>query len=146
MRVLVHTRTTPSDMPYTLVDRDTLFRESDYLTLHCPLNDATHHLINDETLSMMKPTAVLINTARGPVVDETALDRALREGVIAHAYLDVLSIEPMSRECPLIDTPHLTITPHIAWAPRESRQRLIDIVAGNVSAYLLGNPVNVVNK
>ena len=146
MRVLVHTRTTPTDMPYTLVDRETLFGESDYLTLHCPLNDSTYHLINDDTLSMMKSTAVLVNTSRGPVVDEVALDRALRGGVIAHAYLDVLSVEPMNRDCPLIDTPNLTITPHIAWAPRESRQRLMDIVAQNAEAYLLGSPVNVVNK
>lgn len=146
MRVLVHTRTKPSDSPYEIVDKETLFKESDYLTLHCPLNDATFNLINAETLKMMKPTAVLINTARGPVVDEKALREALDNGVIAHALVDVLCLEPMSENCPLLGAKNLTVTPHVAWAPLESRQRLINVVASNAKAFIDGNPVNVVNK
>ena len=146
MRVLVHTRTKPSDSPYEIVDKETLFKESDYLTLHCPLNDATFNLINAETLKMMKPTAVLINTARGPVVDEKALREALDNGVIAHALVDVLCLEPMSENCPLLGAKNLTVTPHVAWAPLESRQRLINVVASNAKAIIDGNPVNVVNK
>ncbi len=146
MKVLVHTRTKPLNCPYDLVDKETLFKESDYLTLHCPLNEQTKHLINEQTLSLMKPTAVLINTSRGPVIDELALKTALSSGIIAHAYLDVLTVEPMLSTCPLIDAPNLTITPHIAWAPIESRQRLIDIVADNIKAFINNNPQNVVNK
>lgn len=146
MKVIVHTRTTPKNCPYQLVDKQTLFSESDYLSLHSPLNEQTKGLINEETLSLMKNTAVLINTSRGPVVDEVALKNALNNKVIAHAYLDVLCIEPMSKDSPLIGVPNLTITPHVAWAPRESRQRLIDIVASNIKAFIDNNPQNVVNK
>ncbi len=146
MKVIVHTRTKPHDCPYLLVDKETLFKESDYLTLHCPLNEQTKHLISTETLSLMKKTAVLINTSRGPVIDETALRNALDNGVIAHAYLDVLAVEPMSKDCALIGAKNLTLTPHIAWAPTESRQRLMNIVADNVKAFLDGKPQNVVNK
>ncbi len=146
MRVLVYTRTKPENSPYEIVDKETIFKESDYLTIHSPLNEQTKNLINKETLSLMKKSAVLINTARGPVVDENALKDALNNGVISHAYLDVLCVEPMSKDCPLLDAKNLTITPHIAWAPKESRQRLIDIVAQNVQAFLDGKSQNVVNK
>jgi len=146
MKVIVHTRTTPKNCPYTLVDKETLFKESDYLTLHSPLNEQTKNLINSETLSLMKKSAVLINTSRGPVIDELALKTALDNGVISHAYLDVLCVEPMSKDCPLINAKNITITPHIAWAPKESRQRLIDIVASNIQAFLDGKEQNVVNK
>ncbi|MBO7215335.1 MAG: D-2-hydroxyacid dehydrogenase [Clostridia bacterium] len=146
MKVLVHTRTIPTNCPYSLVDRETLFKESDYLTIHCPLNQQTKGLINENTLSLMKKSAVLINTSRGPVVDEKALRYALDNKVIAHAYLDVLAVEPMQKDCPLIGAKNLTLTPHIAWAPTESRQRLMDIVASNVQAFIDGKPQNVVNK
>lgn len=146
MKILISTRTTPKNCPYPVVDKETLFKESDFLTLHCPLNEQTKGLINNETLSLMKKTAVLINTSRGPVIDEVALRNALDNGVIAHAYLDVLAIEPMSKDCALIGAKNLTLTPHIAWAPTESRQRLMNIVADNVKAFLDGKPQNVVNK
>lgn len=146
MKVLVYTRTKPISSHYDIVDKETIFKESDYLTLHCPLNEQTENLINKDTLSLMKKSAVLINTARGPVVDENALKDALNNGVIAHAYLDVLSSEPMRKDCPLVNAKNLTITPHIAWAPKESRQRLIDIVASNVQAFIDGKNQNVVNK
>lgn len=146
MKVLIHTRTKPVNCPYEIVDKQTIFSESDYLTLHCPLNEQTKNLINEETLSLMKKSAVLINTSRGPVVDEPALKNALDSGVIAHAYLDVLEFEPMKSDCPLINVQNLTITPHIAWAPKESRQRLIDIVASNIKAFMNKAPQNVVNK
>ena len=146
MKVLVSTRTKPENCPYPLVDTQTLFKQSDYLTLHCPLNEQTLNLVNEQTLSLMKKTAVLINTSRGPVVNENALKNALDNGVIAHAYLDVLTVEPMASSCELIGAKNLTLTPHIAWAPVESRQRLIDIVANNVKAFINKTPQNVVNK
>lgn len=146
MKVIVHTRTTPKNCPYTLVDKQTLFKESDFLTLHCPLNEQTKGLISSETLSLMKKSAVLINTSRGPIIDENALAVALNNGDIAHACLDVLQVEPMSSDCPLLNAKNVTITPHIAWAPVESRQRLMGVVASNVQAFLKGKPVNVVNK
>ncbi len=145
MRVIVYNRS-KKDMPYTQVDKETLFKESDYLTLHCPLNEGTYNFINKETLRLMKPTAVLINTSRGPVINEQDLKEALDKKVIAHAMLDVLSIEPMQKNCPLIDAKNITFTPHIAWAPRETRQRLIERVAENVNAFIKGKPINVVNK
>ncbi len=146
MKVLVYTRTTPKDCPYEIADKETVFSKSDYITLHCPLNEQTKGLINNATLSLMKKSAVLINTSRGPVIDEFALKDALNNNVIAHAYLDVLGVEPMAKDCPLIGVKNLTITPHIAWAPKESRQRLIDIVASNIKAFLENKEQNVVNK
>ena len=94
----------------------------------------------------MKKTAVLINTSRGGVIDEIALKEALLSGKIAHAMLDVLSEEPMSKKCPLLNLNNVTFTPHVAWAPKETRQRLINLVAGNISSYIKGKAVNVVNK
>lgn len=146
MKVIIYTRTKPSDCPYDIVDKQTIFSSSDYLTLHSPLNEQTKGLINQETLSLMKKTAVLINTSRGPVIDELALKNALDLGIIAHAYLDVLEVEPMSKNCPLMGAKNVTFTPHVAWAPKESRQRLIDIVASNVLSFIDGKPQNVVNK
>ena len=145
MKVIVYNRSI-KEMPYTQVDKETLLKESDFITLHCPLNDGTRNFINKETLSLMKPTAVLINTARGPVVNEYDLKEALDNGVIAHAMVDVLSIEPMQKDCPLINAKNITFTPHIAWAPKETRQRLICKVADNIKAFIDRNPINVVNK
>lgn len=146
MNVIVCTRTKPENCPYTLVDKETLFENSDFITLHCPLNEQTLNLVNEQTLSLMKKSAVLINTSRGPVVNEKALRQALDNGVIAHAYLDVLEVEPMSSSCALIGAKNLTLTPHVAWAPVEARQRLIDIVAKNVKSFINNTPQNVVNK
>lgn len=121
-----------------------LLAQADIVTLHCPLADNTHHLINAEALELMKPTALLINTARGPLVDEEALAHALRNGAIGGASLDVLSEEPPHASHPLLapDIPNLILTPHTAWAARESRQRLLDEVARNIDAYNRGEARN----
>ncbi len=145
MNVLVYSRS-KKDTKYSQVDKETLFKNSDFVSLHCPLNEGTSRLINKETLSLMKPTSVLINTARGGVIDEEALYNALNNGVIAHALVDVLDKEPMSMDCKLYKAKNITFTPHIAWAPVECRQRLVEIVAQNVKAFINGNPQNVVNK
>ena len=123
------------------------FEQCDALTLHCPLTAQTENIINQKTLSMMKPSAFLINTGRGQLIDEQDLAAALSNGVIAGAGLDVLTEEPPSSGHCLMtgDIPHLLITPHTAWASRESRQRLMDEVAENISAYLAGDPRNRVN-
>lgn len=121
-----------------------IFQQSDAITLHCPLTDATKHLINERTLGLMKSSAFLINTGRGPLVDEQALATALNEGRIAGAGLDVLSVEPPAPGNPLFTAKNCLITPHIGWASREARVRLIDQVAANLAAYIAGAPVNVV--
>ena len=116
----------------------------DVLSLHCPLNETTRNLIGEAELAMMKPTAVLINAARGGIVDEVALLRALKEGRLAAAGVDVLSTEPPVQGNPLleVDLPNLIVTPHIAWASREARQRLIDEIALNITAWLNGEQRN----
>ena len=144
MNVLVYNRT-KKEMPYRQVDLETLFKESDFITLHCALNEDTKNLINEKSLSLMKKSAVLINTARGGVIDELALKNALLGGQIAHAYLDVLQVEPMQSGCVLFGLKNVTFTPHIAWAPTECRQRVVELVAKNIKAFLNGNPINVVN-
>lgn len=124
---------------------DDLFEQADVVTLHCPLTEETHHLIDAQRLSQMKKTAFLINAARGPLVDEAALAAALGEGRIAGAAVDVLGVEPPVDGNPLIDQPRCIVTPHIAWASIESRKRLMEISADNLQAYLEGKPINVVN-
>ncbi len=126
-------------------DMDTLFRGSDVLSLHCPLTESTRGLVNSRRLRLMKPTAILINTSRGPVVDEADVARALNEGVIAAYGADVLSSEPPSKDNPLLTARNCFITPHVAWATKESRVRLIDTCIGNVKAFMDGKPRNVVN-
>lgn len=123
------------------------YAQSDAVTLHCPLTPDTENVINQKTLSMMKPSAFLINTGRGQLVDEGALAEALKSGAIAGAGLDVLTEEPPpASHCLLAgDIPHLLITPHTAWASRESRQKLMDEVGENISAYLAGASRNRVN-
>ena len=127
------------------VDLDTLFRESDFISLHCPQTAETVNLINRETIAQMKDGAMLINTARGGLVDETALVEALESGKLRGAAVDVVSQEPMKADNPLLTTRKFIITPHIAWAPVESRQRLLDCVVENIRAFLAGKPQNVVN-
>ena len=144
MKVLVSSRS-KKDIPYEQVDRERVFKESDFLTIHCPLTEDTKFLINKDTLKMMKPTAVLINTSRGGVINEEDLKNALNDGVIAHAMVDVLSVEPMLKDNPLLGAKNITFTPHIAWAPKETRQRLIDLVANNIACFVKGEPINIVN-
>ena len=127
------------------VDLDTLFRESDFISLHCPQTAETVNLINKETIAKMKDGAMLINTARGGLVDERALVEALESGKLRGAAVDVVSQEPMKADNPLLATRKCIITPHIAWAPVESRQRLLDCVVENIRAFLDGKPQNVVN-
>ncbi len=133
---------------YERVEFDTLLQESDILSLHCPLSDRTRGLINKDALSKMKETAILVNVARGPVVDTRALYDALVTDQIAGAGLDVLEQEPMAKDNPLAqikDSTKLIITPHMAWASLESRTRLVDEVVKNIEAFLAGENRNVVN-
>ncbi len=133
---------------YERVEFDTLLQESDILSLHCPLSDRTRGLINKDALSKMKETAILVNVARGPVVDTQALYDALVTDRIAGAGLDVLEQEPMAKDNPLArikDSSKLIITPHMAWASLESRTRLVDEVVKNIEAFLAGENRNVVN-
>lgn len=144
MQVLVHTRTPDATARNVrFVDNDTLFRESDVVSLHCPLTEQTRGLVDDATLRSMKPSAFLINTSRGPVVDEAALLRALEQGTIAGAALDVLSKEPPPPDHPLLQAPNCIITPHIAWATHASRKRLLEATVRNVKAFLEGCPIHV---
>jgi glycerate dehydrogenase len=131
------------DVEFT--DLEALFQRSDVLSLHCPLTPETRGLVNGARLARMKPSAFLINTARGPLVDEAALAVALNEGRIAGAGLDVLSVEPPKADNPLLGARNCFITPHVAWASRSARQRLLEVTAANVRAFLGGKPQNVVN-
>jgi len=125
---------------------DDIFAQSDYLTLHCPLTEETRHLVNAERLATMKSTAFVVNTGRGPLVDEAALAHALNTGVIAGAGLDVLSSEPPTADNPLLAAKNCSITPHNAWATFAARERLVNTSIDNVRAFLAGSPVNVVNR
>lgn len=144
MRVLVYTRTPKNDNNVTFADFDTLLSESDVVSVHCPLNHASEKMMNASAFERMKDGAVFINTARGPIVDESALKDALLSGKLMGAGIDVLEREPMAEDCPLYNIKNCIITPHIAWAALETRKRLLEIAADNVAAYLSGNPKNSV--
>ncbi|MEZ6191161.1 MAG: D-2-hydroxyacid dehydrogenase [Phycisphaerales bacterium] len=145
MDILISSRTKKDiGVPAQWIAMDDLFTRSDVVTLHCPLTEQTKHLVNSQRLSKMKHTAWLINTARGPLIDEQALADALKQNRIAGAAVDVLSTEPPAADNPLLTAPNCIITPHNAWAAREARHRLMQIAAGNVKAFLEGGPVNVV--
>lgn len=148
MKTIVYSR---SSLPGTeddgarFVTLDELLKTSDVLTLHCPLNAQTEGMINRDSISKMKPGAILINTGRGPLVREQDLADALNSGRLYAAGLDVAHKEPMASDSPLINAKNCFITPHIAWAPRETRQRLMDITVDNLRNFLNGTPVNMVN-
>ncbi|MGN1124181.1 MAG: D-2-hydroxyacid dehydrogenase [Eubacterium sp.] len=149
MKILAYTPRIKSkdgfnDLEFT--DIDTLLKNSDIITCHCPLTPETQGLINKENISKMKKSAIFINTSRGPVVDEGALADALNNGEIAAAGLDVLESEPAREDNPLLSADNCFITPHIAWAGKETRQRLLNILEDNLKAYIEGKPQNVVNK
>ncbi|WP_294431517.1 D-2-hydroxyacid dehydrogenase [uncultured Treponema sp.] len=127
------------------VSAEELFSKSDFISLHAPLTSETQNLVNEKTLSLMKPSAYLINTARGGMIDESAVYNALKSKKIAGYAADVLLSEPMSSSCLLYKAPNCVITPHLAWAPRETRLRLLDIEVHNIKAFLAGKPINVVN-
>lgn len=145
MKVLVHTRTVPENSEYTFVSKEELFKNSDVISLNCPLNSGTEKIVNKETLSLMKNTAFIINTSRGGTIDEDALKYALNNDLIAGAGLDVLTEEPMRTDCVLKDAKNCIITPHTAWASREARERLVVLVSDNLEAFIKGSPVNKVN-
>lgn len=146
MKVLAHDLTTADVPPFArFVPLETLFRDSDVVSLHCPLTPQTKNLVNTERLALMKPTAFLLNTSRGPLVDEPALAQALNGGKIAGAGLDVLATEPPPTDHPLLRAKNCIITPHNAWATRAARSRLLHIAVENVRAFLAGQPQNVVN-
>lgn len=128
------------------VTLEELFKESDIVSLHCPLTDDTRNLVNKERLNMMKPTASVINTSRGPLINEQDLADALNNKVIYAAGLDVMSQEPPKADNPLITIPNCYITPHIAWASFEARTRLMQILQDNVKAFLNKKPINTVTK
>lgn len=148
MDVFAHTSKNAADLPGG-IQKTTLgglLAVSDVLTLHCPLNDGTRGMINAQSLAQMKRGALLINTGRGPLVDEQAVADALKSGLLGGYAADVLCSEPPAADCPLLSAPNAYITPHIAWATFEARSRLMDIAVENVRAFAEGNPVNVVNK
>ena len=146
MKVIAHSRTPrETDTGVRYVDLSTLLAQSDFLSLHCPLTAENEKMVNADFLSRMKDGAFLINTARGGLLDEQALADALTSGKLAGAAVDVVSQEPMAVSNPLLTAPNCIITPHIAWAPKESRQRLLDCVVENIRCYLAGSPQNVVN-
>ena len=144
MKVICCSRTPKEGMPEA-VSFEELLKRSDFLTLHAPLTEETKNIINKESLSLMKPTAYLINTARGGFVVEKDLADFLNEDKIAGYGADVLLQEPMAEDCPLLKAKNCVITPHIAWAPRETRKRLQGIAEENLKAWLSGKPINVVN-
>ncbi len=145
MEILVHTRT-PREVPdIRFVSLDDLLAAADVVSLNCPLTPQTENLINAETLAKMKPAAILINTGRGGLVDEQATADALAAGKLGGFAADVLSTEPPATDNPLAAAPKTFITPHIAWATQAARQRLIDTLVANVSAFIEGRPQNVVN-
>ena len=145
MRVIASTRSEKQMDGVEFVSFDQLLAESDYLTIHCPLTDKTSKLFDASAFAKMKNGLYFINTARGGVVDEYALVDALKSGKLSGAAIDVLTVEPMPQGCPLLSAPNITITPHIAWAPLETRERLLSIVCDNLASFFNGTPKNKVN-
>lgn len=146
MKVIAHTRTRKEDCEKVeYVGMDDIFRRSDVLSLHCPLNDETERLVNRERIEMMKPTAFLINTGRGGLLDEDAVAEALNTGRLAGVGLDVLSTEPPKPGNPLLTAKNCWISPHIGWATRAARVRLIEQAIQNFKAFAGGKPINVVS-
>lgn len=145
MKVLVHTRTPREDARVDFVDWDTLLANSDVVTCHTPLTPQTTGLFNADAFGKMKQGGLFINTSRGGVVVEDALAHAVASGHLSGAAVDVVAKEPMAEDCPLCGVENILITPHVAWAPLETRLRLLDIVHSNLQAWVDGTPKNVVN-
>lgn len=147
MNVVTYTRSPQKVTDGTRVcTLEELLSISDAVSLHCPLTPENGKMINTETLALMKPNTLLVNTARGGLIDEQALAEALNDGRLGGARLDTLTYEPMREDCPLRGAKNCAITPHIAWAPIETRVRLLEKVAKNLKAWINGEPINVVNK
>ena len=146
MNILIHTRTPKADGDgVRYVSLDELLANSDYITLHCPLNEQTKYMINKETIAKMKPSAVIVNTGRGPLINEAELCEALATKRIAGAGLDVQEVEPPAEDSPLYTLDNVIITPHMGWKGLETRQRLVGIIRDNVQAFFKGEPINVVS-
>jgi len=148
MQVYAYTSKSPFQLPPEIkkMEMDELFSQCDIISLHCPLTESTHELVNARRLSLMKPTAILINTGRGPLINEQALADALNQGTLFAAGLDVLSQEPPLKDNPLLTAKNCYITPHIAWASKAARQRLMQIMLDNIKAYINGKLINNVAK
>lgn len=146
MKVIFNNRSKKtSNLDVAQVDFETLLKESDYISINCPLTDENKGFINKNAIAQMKSSAFLINTGRGPLIDEQDLAKALNSDQIAGAGLDVLSLEPAAADNPLPKAKNCNITPHIAWATLEARQRLMQIAGNNLTAFIEGKPINVVN-
>lgn len=146
MKILVSTRTPRADaegIHFTSLAE--LLKQSDFVSLNCPLNETTRHMINKDALARMKPTAYIINTARGALIDEKALIYALQNNVIAGAGLDVQEVEPLDNASPLYLMDNVILTPHMGWRGLETRQRLVSLIQQNISAFLKGQPINRVD-
>lgn len=148
MKVVALTSKMTEELPEGVekVDHDALFASSDVLSLHCPLTETTHHIVNADALKLMKPSAVIINTGRGPLVDDEAVADALVHGRLAAFCADVLTNEPPSITNPLLKLPNAFITPHIAWATKEARTRLLQVAVDNLRSFVDGKPQNVINN
>ena len=146
MNILVYTRTPREDEKgIRYVSLEELLKNSDYVSMHCPLTESTKHMINKESLSLMKPSAFIINTSRGALIDEAALIEALENGTIAGAGLDVQETEPPEEASPLYTMDQILLTQHMGWKGIETRQRLVSILADNIKQFMEGNPINVVS-
>ncbi|MDU6632641.1 2-hydroxyacid dehydrogenase [Veillonella sp.] len=146
MNILIHTRTPKADGDgIRYVSLDELLEHSDYITLHCPLNEQTKHMINKDTIAKMKSSAIIINTGRGALINEADLCEALAAQRIAGAGLDVQEVEPPAEDSPLYTLDNVIITPHMGWKGLETRQRLVGIIRDNVQAFFKGEPINVVS-
>jgi phosphoglycerate dehydrogenase-like enzyme len=128
------------------VDLETVFRQSDFITIHTPLTAETRHIVNSKTLAMMKPTAYVINTARGPMVDANALAEALEKGVIAGAGIDVFDVEPPPPDYPLFRQPHAILTPHLAWYSEDAARTIRELIVLEIDRFLAGQPPRYVAK
>lgn len=148
LKVLAFTSKDEDSLPDGIrkADLDDIFEECDVISLHCPLTDSTKHIINKVSLQKMKSSAILINTGRGPLVNDADLAEALNDEEIAAYGADVITTEPPAADNPLLSARNCYLTPHIAWATREARERLINVCVGNIEAFIDGDPVNVVNE
>ena len=135
----------PVAFPVEFVELDELFRASDVLSLHCPLTDRTRGIVNAATIALMKDGAFLLNLARGPLLDEAAVAAALASGKLAGLGADVVSVEPITADNPLLTSPNTLLTPHIAWATLTARQNITRIIAENIAGWMAGKPRSVVN-
>lgn len=147
MEIVVYTRTPrPDEDHITYTDLETVLKTCDYLSIHCPLTEKTRHLIDRDAIALMKPSACIINTARGAIIDETALIEALQQHRLVGAGLDVQEVEPPVVDSPLYTMEHVILTPHMGWKGLETRQRLVQIIAEDVHHFFDGDPVNVVSQ